>query len=120
MKKLLMVLSSALVLASCVNTAPQQSTLVYINSGAIQCGYEGKSGAETATLLTEQNITVSNTQCGHLSNIAVIAMCGSVATKINLHSIATADLTKAQSLGFESVDTLKQADNLGYDIGECL
>ncbi len=119
MKKLLVFFSSVLVLTACANTAPQQSTLVYINTGAIQCQTDGKTGAETAGLLTQQDIAVSNTQCGHLSNVMVLAMCGGIATNINVHKIAAADLEKAQSLGFEDVATLLQEDNLGYDVGDC-
>ena len=119
MTKLLLLLSSALLLTACANTTSQQPVLVYINAGAIQCESDGKTGAETARLLTEQNIAVTNTQCGHLSNVVVVAMCGSVATKINVHSISATDLEKAQALGFAGVTTLKQANNIGYDVGEC-
>lgn len=119
MKKLLLALSSALVLTACANTAPEESTLVYISTGAIQCESDGKTGAETEFLLTEQGIEVTDTQCGHLSNVAVIAMCGGIATNINVHSIAPSDLAKAQELGFEDVATLKQEDHLGYDVSEC-
>lgn len=119
MKKLLFILSSAVLLTACANNADQDSTLVYINTGAIQCESAGQSGAETALLLTEQNITVSNTQCGYLANVAVIAMCGSIDTQINIHRISNSDLEKAQTIGFEDVITLKQADNVGYTIEEC-
>lgn len=119
MKKLLLAFSSALILTACANTASQQPTLVYINSGAIQCESDGKTGAETAQLLTDENITVNSTQCGHLSNIAVVAMCGGIGTNINVHNIASADLEKAKALGFENVTTLKQTDHLGYEVGEC-
>jgi len=119
MKKLLLVLSSILVLTACASTTQEESALVYISADAIQCESDGKSGAETAQLLTQENITVHKTECGHLSNIAVIAMCGGPATNINVHNIRMADLAKAQQLGFEDVTTLKQEDNLGYEAGEC-
>ena len=119
MKKLLLIVSASLVLTACANTAPQESSLVYINSGAIQCESDGKTAAETELLLTAENISVTNTQCGHLANIAVIAMCGGPATNINVHEINAADLEKAQDLGFENVTTLKQKDHVGYDVAEC-
>ena len=87
MKKLLLVLSSVLVLTACVNTTQEESTLVYISADAIQCESDGKTGAETALLLTEQSIAVSDTQCGYLSNVVVAAMCGSIATNINLPAL---------------------------------
>ena len=119
MKKLLLIASASLVLTACANTAPQESAWVYINSGAIQCESDGQTGAETELLLTAENIRVTNTQCGHLANIAVIAMCGGPATNINVHEINVADLKKAQDLGFENVTTLKQKDHAGYDVTEC-
>ncbi len=111
--------AATLVLTACASTTAQESTLVYINTGAIQCESDGKTGTETAQMLAEQGIEVNNTQCGHLSNIAVLAMCGGITTNINVHEIAAADLEKALSLGFEDVATLKQEDNLGYDVADC-
>lgn len=119
MKKVLLVLSYAVVLSACTKTVLPFSTQVYINSGAIQCESEGQTGAETARLLTLQNIAVSRTQCGHLSNVAIMAMCGSLTSNINVHTISAADLEKALWLGFENVNTLKQGFNSGYDVGEC-
>ena len=119
MKKLLLVLSSALLATACITTTPQQPTVVYINSGAIQCESPGKTGAETALLLTEQNIAVSDTQCAQLAEVSVIAMCGAPTININLHSIKAADLEKAQALGFKDVATLKQAGSLGYTVSTC-
>lgn len=119
MKKLFLFLSSALLLTACANSVPQASTLVYINAGYIQCESDGKTGAEIALLLTAKNIAVTDIQCGHLSNVAVIAMCGATAIKINVHRIVTADLVDAQALGFVDVMILKQQDSAGYDSGEC-
>lgn len=93
--------------------------MVYINSGAIQCEPTGKTGAETALLLSNENIAVTKTECGHLTNVAMIAMCGAPTANINVHQISSADLAKAHALGFENVTTVKQEDNLGYDVNTC-
>lgn len=119
MKKLLLIMSTALVLSACANTTPDSSALVYINNGAIQCETEGKMGSETAMLLINDNINVTSTECGHLANIAVVAMCGGPATNINVHTISSADLQKAEALGFKNVTTLKQTDHIGYEVSEC-
>lgn len=118
MKKLLLA-SATILLSACVTTVPQKSVWVYINSGAIQCESKGKTGTETALLLKSENIAVAKTECGHLVNVAVIAMCGGPTSNINVHHISNADLEKAQALGFENVTTLKQQDNPGYEFGEC-
>ncbi len=120
MKKILSLAIVALILSACVNrTADKNNIRVYINSGAIQCESDGKTVAETALLLTQQAINVSSSQCGFLSNVVVVAMCGSIATNINVHQISSADLSKAQALGFENVDTLKQQNDLGYQLSDC-
>lgn len=119
MKKLLLLASATLLLSACATTAPQESVLVYINSGAIQCESAGKTGAETALLLSNENIAVTKTECGHLANVAMIAMCGGPAANINVHQISSADLAKAQLLSFENVTTLKQEEHLGYDVSAC-
>jgi len=119
MKKLLLALSGSLLLSACVTTAIQDSSLVYISTGAVQCESEGKTGVETASMLTEEGIAVTTTLCGSLTDTAVATMCGGPTTSINVHSIATADLEKAQALGFESVTVLKAIDSLGYDASLC-
>ena len=119
MEKLLSVGIVTMFLGACANTASEQNVSVYINNGAIQCESDGKTGTETAMLLTAQGIEVSQNQCGHLSNIAVVAMCGGPATNINVHQIRESDLAKAQALGFENVETLKQDNHKGYDVSDC-
>ena len=119
MKKILLIVSSALILSACANIVPSETVVVYINSGAIQCESDGKTGAETALLLSNKNISVTKTECGYIANIAVIAMCGGPTTDINVHTIPVSDLEKALALGFENVETLKQKDHIGYDVSEC-
>ena len=119
MKKLLSIGVIAFLLGACANTGSDEKVSVYIKNGAIQCESDGKTGTETAMLLSAQGIEVSQNQCGHLSNIAVIAMCGGPATNINVHQIRESDLAKAQALGFKNVETLKQANHKGYDVSDC-
>ena len=121
MKKLFVVLLVPFFLFACATNASKstESTLVYVNDGSMQCEDGGMSGAETAAVLTEANIKVSSTQCGSLSNVAVVAMCGGPAININVHEIKTQDLGKAEELGFKNVSTLKQENNKGYEVSDC-
>lgn len=119
MKKLLLVPAALALLNGCMHTSESSSNLVYISSGAVQCEHHGKSVQQTARLLTEKAIVVSESQCGQLTEMAVIAMCGAATTDINLHRIASQDLAAAKALGFNDVKTLKQTDNLGYIITDC-
>lgn len=109
-----------LVLSACVNN--QQTTknmIVYINNGAIQCESTGQNGEQTAALLVAQGIEVKSTQCGHLTNVMVAAVCGIQDININTHEIAESDFDKARLIGFENVQLLKQQDNLGYAVADC-
>lgn len=111
-----------LALAACASNGKDdlpKNMLVYVNNGAIQCESDGKTGAETAALLKDAGVIVSKTQCGHLTNVVVAAMCGGQATNINVHEIAASDLEKAKSVGFEDVITLKQDDKPGYNAADC-
>lgn len=119
MKKILITLVLPVLLSACVMTENEDTTFVYINDGSMQCEEGGKSGLETAKILEDSNVNVESTQCGGLTNIAVLAMCGGPATNINVHEIKSEDLAKAESLGFKDVATLKQENNKGYEVSDC-
>lgn len=119
MKKSLLITSTAFALTACVAIVSEPSALVYINSGAIQCESEGKTGAETALLLSRDNIKVTKTECAHISNLVVITMCGGPVANINVHTISSEDLEKALALGFKNITILKQKDHIGFDVNEC-
>jgi len=120
MKKVLLVSLLVISLAACQSSKESvEHSTVYIADGSVQCEEGGKTGDETAKMLTDNAISVSETQCGHLAVQAMIAMCGGPTAAINVHTIPTADLEKAQALGFKNVLTLKQGDNKGYEATEC-
>lgn len=119
MKKLFFALSVILFVSGCMSTSQQEPTLVYINSGEIQCGSEGETVNETAQLLMDKNIPVRDSLCAQRLDITVIMMCGGPTTKINLHQISKTDLAIAQALGFKDVGVLKQSDNSGYELTSC-
>lgn len=104
--------------ASSVNDNNKKIT-VYINSGAIQCEFDGLTGNQTADLLIEANVAVNTNQCGHLTSRMVIAKCGARTTRINLHEIVANDLEKAKTIGFADVHNLKKGNNIGYEVIDC-
>jgi len=122
MKKLIITAASILFAAcGCVSAMNfhKNTTLVYINNGAIQCQTQGHSGAVTEGILEKAHIGVHATQCARLTNIAMITMCGSPATNINIHQINTKDLAAAKLLGFKNVMMLKRGNNKGYEVLKC-
>jgi len=120
MKKILLLASSALLISACSTiTEKQPETMVYINTGEIQCELTGQTGIQTARLLTDNNIDVSKTQCGQLTDVGVASVCGGTTVNINVHAIATNKVAYAQALGFEDVTTLKTASSTGYSASDC-
>ena len=99
--------------------ANENYAIIYINDGAVQCESKGLSKEQTAQKLIDNGIDVVDSQCGYLSNIVVPTLCGLGDANINLHIINAQDLSKAQTLGFESVLTLKRGDDIGYVIEDC-
>ena len=93
--------------------------LIYIDDGAVQCVSPGLTEKETAQVLIDRGIDVINSKCGYLSDLAVAALCGLGDTNINLHEITSQNLQDAQALGFESVSTLRNGDNAGYEAIDC-
>lgn len=120
MKKILLLASSALLISACSTTTENQpESMVYINTGEIQCELAGQTGVQTARLLTDNNIDVSKTQCGQLTDVGVASVCGGETVNINVHTIATNKVAYAQALGFEDVATLKTESGLGYSAADC-
>lgn len=93
--------------------------IVYINDGAIQCEFEGLSETETAQILVDAGIDVIESQCGFLTGVSVVDQCGAGDITINLHTIPIQNLPDAQTMGFESIETLNNDADTGYAITDC-
>ena len=106
-------------IVACDTDSEKYTEIVYINDGAIQCESDGMSVIETAQVLIDNGIDVIKSQCGYLSGVVVAAQCGLGDININLHTIPIQNLPDAQSLGFESVLTLRRDDDIGYVVIEC-
>lgn len=121
MSKKLMILSLMVpTLFACTSTDNKQKTqLVYIDKGTIQCESKGKTTQQTAAILEQSGIQVTESQCANLTNMMVATMCGAPGTSINLHQIASDDVGKAEKLGFSPVSRLQQDNSSGYEIVPC-
>ena len=118
--KIIAVFLFTFALSACANNANDKSNiLVYINNGAFQCGPAGKTATQTAALLTANDITVAESQCGVMTRRMVIAKCGAQSTAINIHRIDVTDIKKAQEIGFVRLDSLQKGDKLGYKLVDC-
>ncbi len=115
-RKLLLI---TLFVVGCNHDADENTGLVYIDDGAIQCESNGLSVEQTAQILIDGGIAVTSSYCGYLSGIAVAAQCGLGDININLHKINIQNISDAKKLGFESVVSLRNGDDIGYVIIEC-
>ncbi len=93
------------------------SQLVYMNAGAIQCEYKGKTLNETAQLLNEKDIDVLSSQCG-VTNMMYPSVCGAGNGALNLHRINASNLESAKTIGFNPVSELENS-GVGYQIVDC-
>lgn len=116
---LLTALISAPLLFACSTSKQAETEFVYINNGSIQCQSKGKTTQETASLLEQAGVIVTSSQCASLTNVMMMTMCGAPALNINIHEIQAVNISKAQTLGFESVNSLKEGNNAGYQVQAC-
>ncbi|MDT0499228.1 hypothetical protein RM530_17940 [Algiphilus sp. W345] len=78
---------------------------VYKHDGAVQCQSKGEEAAVMARQLTDQGIAVQCAQKARDGRMHSM-VCGRPSDSINVFAIRAEDLDKAESLGFDSVDTL--------------
>ncbi|HHJ13645.1 MAG TPA: hypothetical protein ENJ79_04615 [Gammaproteobacteria bacterium] len=97
---------------------PNPETLIYIETGSVQCEADGVSEQETAQLLTNSGIPVLATNCGELTR-PVAAQCGMPGPDINLHLIPTQRVDQARAMGFKLVADLENENGPGYFLTPC-
>jgi hypothetical protein len=84
---------------------PAEMLKVYKHDGAVQCQGKGADAAVMARQLTDQGIAVQCAQKARDGRMHSM-VCGAPSGSINVFAIRAEDLDKAESLGFDSVDTL--------------
>ncbi|MFN2288620.1 MAG: hypothetical protein ABR578_09855 [Chromatocurvus sp.] len=101
-------LVAGLLFAGCAHTQQAQSIRVYKYTGSIQCEAGGVSLEAMQHQLARAGIEViCSQQAG--DGRAYPAMCGAATGRINVYTIAGADLDRAGALGFKPVETLPEA-----------
>ena len=95
-------LSSMIFLTACTATSSHTSTAqvdVYKSDGSQQCSGGGVS-PEQMQQAELKGMTVLSARKDDLRGVAFPAVCGGDTGKVNVHTIATSDLAKAQQRGF--------------------
>lgn len=105
-------------LSGCNSTVHENTSLVYISDGYVQCEQPPAPLADTAVLLQTANVEVLSSSCGQITDMGVIAMCGAGGTGIHLHQIKSTDLDQANQAGFDSIDKLTE-QGLAFEFIEC-
>ena len=97
-----------------------QSATVYKSDGVKQCEGGGTSLVQSKNELTEAGVDVLDSQCGALTGIAVMAVCGGPSLGIHLHDINARHLQRAERLGFAPTQNLlDEGQGTGFEIIPC-
>ena len=101
-----------------LNTMIDETVDVYIAKGNTQCNDDGLTLEETISYLTNENIAVTESQCGVLEGISFTSVCGGGSPDIYIHTIKATDLDYAANIGFKAT-TLLSAGGLTYTVVNC-
>lgn len=97
-----------LVLAGCVHIREPDTIMVYKYDGSVQCEESGLAVEDMRRELARAGVEVV---CGRKAQDGRVypAMCGAATGRINVYTIDAADLDRAGTLGFRSIETLPDA-----------
>lgn len=94
-----------------------ETVIVYKNTGKVQCEFKGYTPEQTALELTKNGIEVIESNCGSISGMMNISVCGAGTSSVNIFRIDAKNLESAISLGFSSPESLDKG--LSLEIGKC-
>ena len=100
--------SSVLNNQSSSNVDKNKSIIIYKNSGEIQCEFKGYSPEIMAEELSKNAINVKESNCGSISGMMNISVCGASTSSVNIFRIDSKDLESAITLGFFSEESLPE------------
>jgi hypothetical protein len=103
--------------------SPEESEgniIIYISKGNTQCNNDGLSLEESIQQLRYVGIDVLDTYCGATTGLIFPAVCGGGTADIIAHEIRAFNLSDANDIGYENVETVVDIENmLSYEISEC-
>lgn len=101
-------------------TVAPGDSLVYADRGARQCESDGMSLEASAQLLIDGGMDVVNSTCGIRTGVDYPDVCGGGTVDILVHQIRTVNLSDAEPLGFQEINTLvNAAAGTGYELINC-
>lgn len=97
-----------------------QSAMVYKSDGVKQCEGGGTSLVQSKSELTDAGVEVFDSQCGALTGMAVMAVCGGPTLSIHVHEINARHLQRAERLGFTDTHSLiGEGPGTGFETIPC-
>ncbi|MDD1795717.1 hypothetical protein LRP50_21585 [Enterovibrio sp. ZSDZ42] len=121
MKSIALTLSitSFLLISGCAIKSPEYVT-VYQSRGVIQCESAGITAADSREQLSSKGVGVKTSQCGQLSGVSFISVCGAETSDVVIHSIEAKDIRLAEMMGYSLVDSTQETgDKQEFDIVPC-
>jgi hypothetical protein len=98
----------------------EENIIIYISKGNTQCNNDGLSPEESIQQLIYAGIDVLDTYCGATTGLSFPAVCGGGTADIIAHEIREFNLSDANDIGYENVETVVDIENmLSYEISEC-
>ena len=83
--------------------------------------FEGLSLDDTANVLIEAGIDVLSSQCGFVTGLGIVTVCGAGTLDINIHEIPAQSIEDAEDLEFSQIeDLIDEETGVGYQTIECI
>jgi hypothetical protein len=117
--RFVLLLWAGCLISGCGSETNEDREIVFIDDGAVACEEEGLSEEKTALILRGQGIDVISSGCAYITGVSIPDVCGIGDLNINIHTIHAQNLPDAEELGFESVSTLRNGSDSGYERVDC-
>lgn len=98
-----------------------KTMLVYISNGHTQCNNDGVSYQDSLQTLVSSGIDVIETQCGVITGLSVITVCGAPTLGIIIHRVKQKAFTAANEMGYNSLSKIAAKDRgVSYQLIPCV
>lgn len=96
-----------------------KKALIYISKNKEQCEDDtGDSEKVTKARLEASGVKVYSSQCAKITGKMNPSLCGSTTLDINVHEVNEKNFPQTEKLGFETIESLEDAD-LDYRVYPC-
>jgi hypothetical protein len=102
------------------NELSNENVIVYTFKENTQCNNDGLTFKESSQKLINAGIDVLESYCGAKTGLYSISRCGAKTTDIIAHKIRSVNLSTANQVGYQDIESLTNKDKgTGYRIEKC-